>query len=82
MLTVNTIIYPKKKIDFRSEQVEKNNSPKNHQTAEDDHKTGDLNSEKIESIEQNLKAIEDRIIEDTIKYAGAHEGMACIPMIN
>ncbi|XP_004535824.1 uncharacterized protein LOC101456487 [Ceratitis capitata] len=35
----------------------------------------DLNAEKIDSMEKKLQSIEDFIIDGTIKYTGAHEGI-------
>lgn len=35
----------------------------------------ELSNEKIDNIERKLKAIENHIIEDTIKYTGANDGM-------
>ena len=34
----------------------------------------DLDEEKVGTIDRKLKAIENRIIADTIKYTGAHDG--------
>lgn len=33
----------------------------------------ELSNEKIDNIDRKLKAIENHIIEDTVKYTGAHD---------
>lgn len=37
-------------------------------------KLNDFSESKLENMDQKLKTIEDLIIDETIKYTGAHEG--------
>lgn len=36
--------------------------------------SANLNEKNLDNMDQKLKTIEDLIIEETIKYTGAHEG--------
>ncbi|XP_011196774.1 nucleolin isoform X2 [Zeugodacus cucurbitae] len=53
-------------------------SPNEEETAknEQEKKSRDLNREEIKSMDRKLQSIEDFIIDETIKYTGAHEGIA------
>lgn len=48
---------------------------KNHDEF-DAKKKKDFNVEKIDDMDKKLKTIEDLIIDETIKYTGAHEGIS------
>lgn len=48
---------------------------KNHDEF-DAKKKKDVNVEKIDDMDKKLKTIEDLIIDETIKYTGAHEGIS------
>jgi len=42
---------------------------------DEDKKKRDIDPEKLESMDKKLQSIEDFIIDETIKYTGAHEGI-------
>lgn len=49
---------------------------KNHDEFDAKKKKDDVNVEKIDDMDKKLKTIEDLIIDETIKYTGAHEGIS------
>ncbi|XP_067633025.1 neurofilament medium polypeptide [Eurosta solidaginis] len=51
-------------------------SDDNADNTEQEKKKRDLSPEKIDNMDRKLQSIEDFIIDETIKYTGAHEGMA------
>ncbi|XP_016947462.1 uncharacterized protein LOC108022828 isoform X2 [Drosophila biarmipes] len=46
-----------------------------NESSEAEKKKRDFDSEKLESMDKKLQSIEDFIIDETIKYTGAHEGL-------
>ncbi|XP_041448762.1 histone acetyltransferase KAT6A isoform X2 [Drosophila obscura] len=64
----------------RSENDSTNNNSNNNEEEEPDvedekKKKRDVDTEKLESMDRKLQSIEDFIIDETIKYTGAHEGV-------
>lgn len=57
--------------NFKNHNEHGNNAPEI-----DDRKKKDLNEEKLNNMDQKLKTIEDLIIDETVKYTGAHEGIS------
>lgn len=47
-----------------------------HMEEEEKRKKKQMNPEKLDSMDEKLKNIEDLIIEETVKYTGAHEGVS------
>lgn len=51
--------------------------PHGHEEESDEKRKGkQMDPEKLESMDEKLKNIEDLIIEETVKYTGAHEGVS------
>ncbi|KAH8402148.1 hypothetical protein KR009_010157, partial [Drosophila setifemur] len=62
----------------RSETDSSNNNndeDENEDSSEVDKKKRNFDAEKLESMDKKLQSIEDFIIDETIKYTGAHEGL-------
>ncbi|KAM8714365.1 hypothetical protein ACLKA7_014487 [Drosophila subpalustris] len=59
-----------------SSASKKDNNNNNNNQEEEEKKKRDIDPEKLESMDKKLQSIEDFIIEETIKYTGAHEGVS------
>lgn len=54
---------------------EDSNNAEDQDQEEGQKKKRDIDPEKLESMDKKLQSIEDFIIDETIKYTGAHEGI-------
>ncbi|XP_017087829.2 uncharacterized protein [Drosophila bipectinata] len=52
-----------------------NDDDEEDESSEAEKKKRDFDTEKLESMDKKLQSIEDFIIDETIKYTGAHEGL-------
>lgn len=61
----------------RNEQFERENPANGRRPSELEHeRNNDVSAaENLDNIDQNLKSIENHIIDDTIKYTGSKQGM-------
>uniref|UniRef100_A0A182MP81 Uncharacterized protein n=1 Tax=Anopheles culicifacies TaxID=139723 RepID=A0A182MP81_9DIPT len=50
-----------------------------YKTYDEDRKKKNINQDKLESMAQKLKSIEDLILDQTVKYTGDHEGLITEP---
>ncbi|XP_030388306.1 myb-like protein X isoform X2 [Scaptodrosophila lebanonensis] len=71
----------KKSVQETESEIKKRSSTDNSNEnvdneAEKKKKRRDINPEKLESMDKKLQSIEDFIIDETIKYTGAHEGIS------
>lgn len=65
-------------VESKKRSDESNNSSGNNDELDDQEqkkKKRDIDPEKLESMDKKLQSIEDFIIDETIKYTGAHEGI-------
>lgn len=60
----------------RNEQFERENPINGRQPSESDHeRSNDVSAaDNLDNIDENLKSIENHIIDDTIKYTGSKQG--------
>ncbi|XP_017066632.1 uncharacterized protein LOC108104836 isoform X2 [Drosophila eugracilis] len=74
----------KKKSSLKNEDLKKrsetdsssnNDDEEDNESSEAEKKKRDFDTEKIDSMDKKLQSIEDFIIDETIKYTGAHEGL-------
>ncbi|XP_070068454.1 uncharacterized protein [Drosophila takahashii] len=74
----------KKKSAQKNEELKKrseadsssnNDDEDDNESSEAEKKKRDFDSEKLDSMDKKLQSIEDFIIDETIKYTGAHEGL-------
>ncbi|EDV36328.1 uncharacterized protein Dana_GF12017, isoform B [Drosophila ananassae] len=63
----------KKRSDSDSSNT--NDDDEEEESSEAEKKKRDFDAEKLESMDKKLQSIEDFIIDETIKYTGAHEGL-------
>ncbi|XP_017150438.1 uncharacterized protein LOC108160752 isoform X1 [Drosophila miranda] len=66
----------KKRLESDSTNNNSNNNEEEEPDAQEENKKKrDMDPEKLESMDRKLQSIEDFIIDETIKYTGAHEGV-------
>ncbi|XP_034478135.1 uncharacterized protein LOC117784494 [Drosophila innubila] len=65
----------KKSEQLSNSSSKKDNNNNNNEDVEEEKKKRDIDPEKLESMDKKLQSIEDFIIDETIKYTGAHEGI-------
>lgn len=70
----NFIYFSSGNSNKRSISEDSNNAEDQNQE-EGQKKKRDIDPEKLESMDKKLQSIEDFIIDETIKYTGAHEGI-------